>query len=57
MRLPVPAFVPAPSPEAMHLISIVLLAVGICLAGASALFLLLGKDREDEKRKSCRGWL
>ena len=53
MRFPIPDFVPVPSPETMHVISVVSLTVGIVLVGAAA-FLLF---REKRKRASwiCMG--
>lgn len=52
MRFPIPAFVPVPSPETMHIISIVSLIAGICLVGGTAFFLFLhrGNGRKQRRR-------
>ncbi|MDE5908310.1 MAG: hypothetical protein K2H52_06185 [Lachnospiraceae bacterium] len=46
MNFPIPDFIPVPSPEVMLVISIVSLAVGICLVGAGVLYLFLNKGKK-----------
>ena len=48
MRIPVPWFVPVPTPETIRGISIVLLTAGICLA-AAAFLLFLSRGRAGEQ--------
>lgn len=50
MNFPIPDFVPVPSAEIMHTISIVLLIVGICLVGVGLLFLFLNKKKGKENK-------
>lgn len=50
MRFLIPGFVPVPSPETMQTISIISLAVGICLVGAAAISLFLNRKRAKEER-------
>lgn len=54
MDFPIPNFIPVPNAEAMHMISIVSLIVGICLVVAGAVFLLLNKRKE---KKSTPAWI
>ena len=50
MNFPIPDFVPVPSAEIMHTISIVSLIVGICLVGVGLIFLFLNKRKGKEKK-------
>ncbi len=50
MNFPIPDFVPVPSAEIMHTISIVSLIVGICLVGVGLLFLFLNKKKGKENK-------
>ena len=50
MNFPIPDFVPVPSAEIMHTISIVSLIVGICLVGVGLFFLFLNKRKGKEKK-------
>lgn len=52
MDFPIPNFIPVPNAEAMQMISIVSLIVGICLVVAGAVFLLLNK-----RKKSTLAWI
>lgn len=54
MNLPVPDFIPVPSPETMLTISIVSLIVGICLACLGTLLLFLYKRKE---KKTTIPWI
>lgn len=54
MDFPIPDFIPVPNAEAMQMISIVSLIVGICLVVAGAVFLLLSKRKE---KKSTLAWI
>ena len=56
MNFPIPDFVPVPSAEIMHTISIVSLIVGICLVGAGLLFLFLNK-RKGKENKATALWV
>ncbi len=55
MNIPAPNFVPVPGGEAMELISIVSLVVGICLTAAGGLFLFL--NRRKGEKKNTLPWL
>ena len=50
MNFPIPDFVPVPSAEIMHTISIISLIVGICLVGVGLLFLFLNKKKGKENK-------
>ena len=50
MNFPIPDFVPVPSAEIMHTISIVSLIVGICLVGVGLICLFLNKRKGKEKK-------
>lgn len=54
MDFPIPKFIPVPNAEAMQMISIVSLIVGICLVVAGAVFLLLNKRKG---KKSTLTWI
>jgi uncharacterized membrane protein len=54
MDFPIPKFIPVPNAEAMQMISIVSLIVGICLVVAGAVFLLLNKRKG---KKSTLAWI
>ena len=54
MDFPIPDFIPVPNAEAMQMISIVSLIVGICLVVAGAVFLLLSKRKG---KKSTLSWI
>ena len=54
MDFPIPNFIPVPNAEAMQMISIVSLIVGICLVVAGAVFLLLNKRKG---KKSTLAWI
>lgn len=54
MDFPIPDFIPVPNAEAMQMISIVSLIVGICLVVAGAVFLLLNKRKG---KKSKLAWI
>ena len=54
MDFPIPDFIPVPNAEAMQMISIVSLIVGICLVVAGAVFLLLNKRKV---KKSTLTWI
>ena len=54
MDFPIPDFIPVPNAEAMQIISIVSLIVGICLVVAGAVFLLLNKRKV---KKSTLTWI
>ena len=56
MNFPIPDFVPVPSTEIMHTISIVSLIVGICLVGVGLLFLFLNK-RKGKENKATALWV
>lgn len=56
MNFPIPDFVPVPSAEIMHTISIVSLIVGICLVGVGLLFLFLNK-RKGKENKATALWV
>ena len=56
MNFPIPGFVPVPSAEIMHTISIVSLIVGICLVGVGLLFLFLNK-RKGKENKATALWV
>ena len=56
MNFPIPDFVPVPSAEIMHTISIVSLIVGICLVGVRLLFLFLNK-RKGKENKATALWV
>ena len=56
MNFPIPDFVPVPSAEIMHTISIVSLIVGICLVGVGLLFLFLHK-RKGKENKATALWV
>ena len=56
MNFPIPDFVPVPSAEIMHTISIVSLIVGICLVGVGLLFLFLNK-RKGKENKAIALWV
>ena len=49
MNIPIPDFIPVPGAETMQLISIISLIVGICVAVAGVLFLVLNKRKGKEK--------
>lgn len=49
MNLPIPDFIPVPGGEAMRMISLVLLANGVCMATAGVLFLYWSKRKGREK--------
>ncbi len=49
MNLPIPDFVPVFSVETIRLVSIILLIVGVCVAGAGAILLFLNKRKRREK--------
>ena len=49
MNFPIPDFIPVPGAETMQLISIISLIVGICVAVAGVLFLVLNKRKGKEK--------
>jgi len=49
MNFPIPDFIPVPGAETMQLISIISLIVGICVAVAGVLFLVLNKKKGKEK--------
>ena len=49
MNFPIPSFIPVPGAETMQLISIISLIVGICVAVAGVLFLVLNKRKGKEK--------
>ena len=49
MNVPIPRFIPVPGAETMQLISIISLIVGICVAVAGVLFLVLNKRKGKEK--------
>ena len=50
MDFPIPNFIPVPNAEAMQMISIVSLIVGICLVGVGLIFLFLNKRKGKEKK-------
>lgn len=52
MRVPVPSFVPVPSPETIRMISEVLFAAGACLACAGLLSLFLSRRKTEGKASS-----
>ena len=56
MNFPIPDFVPVPSAEIMHTISIVSLIVGICLVGVGLFFLFLNK-RKGKENKATALWV
>ena len=56
MNFPIPDFVPVPSAEIIHTISIVSLIVGICLVGVGLLFLFLNK-RKGKENKATALWV
>ena len=56
MNFPIPDFVPVPSAEIMHTISIVSLIVGICLVGVGLIFLFLNK-RKGKENKATALWV
>ena len=56
MNFPIPDFVPVPSAEIMHTISIVSLIIGICLVGVGLLFLFLNK-RKGKENKATALWV
>ncbi|NBH84912.1 hypothetical protein D7X88_16670 [bacterium C-53] len=56
MNFPIPDFVPVPSAEIRHTISIVSLIVGICLVGVGLLFLFLNK-RKGKENKATALWV
>lgn len=45
MDFPIPDFIPVPNQEAMQMISIVSLIIGIFLVGTGVVFLLLNKRK------------
>ena len=63
MNFPIPDFVPVPSAEIMHTISIVSLIVGICLVGVGLLFQFLCKKnffcnkRKGKEKKATALWI
>lgn len=48
MKLPIPNFIPTPSAETTHLISLILLSIGICVL-FSGLFLLYSQKKKGSK--------
>lgn len=46
MNLPIPDFIPVPSPEIMLTISVVLLTAGICLVVSGTCFLFFRKQKK-----------
>ena len=56
MDFPIPNFIPVPNAEAMQMISIVSLIVGICLVGVGLIFLFLNK-RKGKENKATALWV
>ncbi|NBH15575.1 hypothetical protein D3Z36_15795 [Lachnospiraceae bacterium] len=54
MDFPIPDVIPVPNPQAMQMISIISLIVGICLVGAGVALLLLNKRKG---KKSTLAWI
>lgn len=48
MNLPIPDFIPVPSPEIMLTISVVLLTAGICLVVSGTCFLFFGSKKRKQ---------
>lgn len=54
MDFPIPDFIPVPNQEAMQMISIVSLIIGIFLVGTGVVFLLLNKRK---RKKTTFAWI